>query len=250
MSFRRKMQRITLPMMSLLFCTAATAAPSPSLNGPAVKPGDTWTYRITTEKGTSGWTQSRDETTVSRVTSSTIYYTVKPSGSTQPAREVFSGLDWSRARDINGKETIINQPLSFPLTVGKTWEVRYIEQHPNKAHKSEEWLHKFVVVGFESVEVPAGKFNALKVEEEGHWTAELEPTQTVVQGAQSSAEGTSLTTQLQKTQEQTLSGRTYKAFWYVPEVKRWVKSVEEYYGHGGVRNESYTSELESFKLAD
>jgi hypothetical protein len=31
---------------------------------------------------------------------------------------------------------------------------------------------------------------------------------------------------------------------------RWVKSVEEYYGNRGVRSESYTSELESFKLAD
>jgi hypothetical protein len=47
-----------------------------------------------------------------------------------------------------------------------------------------------------------------------------------------------------------VSGRTYKAFWYVPEVRRWVKSVEEYYGSGGVRNERYTAELESFKLMD
>jgi hypothetical protein len=240
-----------LPMMSLLWCSAAAAALPQSLSAPAVKAGDTWTYRQTTEKATSGWSQSRDETTVTRVTSSTIYYTVKPSGSTQPAKELFSGLDWSRARDINGTETIINKPLAFPLTVGKAWEVHYVEQHPtNKAHKSEEWLHKFAVVGFEPVEVPAGKFNALKVEEEGHWTAELEPTQTVVQGAQSNAEGTSMTTQLQKTRETTVSGRTYKAFWYVPEIKRWVKSVEEYYGNGGVRSESYTSELESFKLVD
>lgn len=54
----------------------------------------------------------------------------------------------------------------------------------------------------------------------------------------------------EETREETVSGRTYKAFWYVPEVKRCVKSVEEYYAHGGVRSESYTSELESFKLAD
>jgi hypothetical protein len=46
----------------------------------------------------------------------------------------------------------------------------------------------------------------------------------------------------------TASGRTYKAFWYVPEVRRWVKSVEEYYASSGVRNEKYTGELESFNL--
>jgi hypothetical protein len=106
------------------------------------------------------------------------------------------------------------------------------------------------VVGYESVEVPAGKFNALKIEAEGRWTAELEPTQTVVQGAESNSAGTSITSQTQKTADKTVSGRTYKAFWYVPEVRRWVKSVEEYYGSGGVRNERYTGELESFKLSE
>lgn len=158
------------------------------VNAPTVKAGDTWTYKTTTEKGPSGWNQTRDETTVS--------------------------------------------------------------QHPNKAHKSEEWNNKYTVVGYESIEVPAGKFNAWKIEAEGRWTAELEPTQTVVQGAQSNADGVSMVTQTQKTTDRTVSGRTYKAFWYVPEVKRWVKSVEEYYGSGGVRNERYTGELESFKLAE
>jgi hypothetical protein len=36
----------------------------------------------------------------------------------------------------------------------------------------------------------------------------------------------------------------------VPEVKRWVKSVEEYYSSGGVRNERYAQELQSFKAGD
>src|SRR5208283_5285186 len=105
------------------------------------------------------------------------------------------------------------------------------------------------VVDLESVEVPAGKFNAFKVEAEGRWTAELEPTQSIVQGAQSNTDGTSMVTQTQRTREEPVAGRTYKAFWYVPEVKRWVKSVEEYYGSGGVRTERYTAELESFKIA-
>jgi hypothetical protein len=240
-------------LLAALVCGEAFAEISVSaqtVNAPIIKAGDTWTYMTTTEKGASGWNQTRDETTVARVTSSTIYYTVKASGSTQSAKELFAGLDWSRARDIDGKETVVNRPLAFPLTVGKAWEVRYTEPHPNKTFRSEEWIHKYTVVGFESVEVPAGKFNALKIEAEGRWTAELEPTQTVVQGAQSNADGTSMVTQAQKTTDKTVSGRTYKAFWYVPEVRRWVKSVEEYYGSGGVRNERYTGELESLKLTE
>jgi len=239
---------VRIIMLSALLISAPAWAAAQSINAPGIKAGDTWTYRVTTEKGTTGWVQTRDETTVSRVTGSTIYYTVKASGSTQPEKELFAGLDWSRARDVNGKEMVVNRPLSFPLTPGKTWEIHFTEQQPNKAHRSEEWSHKYTVVGYEAVEVPAGKFNALKVEAEGHWTAELEPSQTVIQGAQSNAAGVSMTTETQKVTDRTASGRTYKAFWYVPEVGRWVKSVEEYYGSNGVRNEKYTAELESFKL--
>jgi hypothetical protein len=232
----------------LLIAAAAHGAASPPVSAPPIKTGDSWTYKNTTEKGPSGWSQSRDETTVERITSSAVYYTVKTIESTQPPKELYSALDWSRIRDIEGKETVVNKPLSFPLTPGKSWEVRYTEPHPNKQFRSEEWVHQYTVVGYEPVEVPAGKFNALKIEAEGRWTAELEPSQSVVQGAQSNAAGVTMTTQTQKTGERTVSGRTYKAFWYAPEVRRWVKSVEEYYGSGGVRNERYTGELESFAL--
>ena len=233
---------------AVLIVSIAAAAAAQTPPAPAVKAGDTWTYRTTTEKGPSGWNQSRDELVVSRVTSSSIYYSSKPSGSTQAAKDSFSGIDWSRARDVNGKDTVVNRPLVFPLVAGKSWEIEYTEQHPNKAHKFEHWVHKYTVVGFETVEVPAGTFKAIKVEEEGHWNAELEPTQTVVQGAEMKPEGTTMVTQTQQTRNEPTSGRTYKAFWYVPEVKRWVKSVEEYYSSGGVRSERFTNELESFKV--
>jgi hypothetical protein len=237
-------------LLQFVLVSAALAAPVDSINAPAVKAGDSWTYKTTTEKATSGWTQTRDVFKVSRVSSSSIYFTVQPSGSTQPPKELFGGLDWSRARDIGGAETVVNKPLSFPLVVGKTWKVEYTEDHPsNKLHKSEKWTEQFNVVGYESVDVPAGKFDALKIECEGHWTAELEPTKTVVQGAQANASGVSMSTQVANTGAGAKSGRVYKAFWYVPSVKRWVKSVEEYYSSGGVRNESYTGELESFEVS-
>jgi hypothetical protein len=153
-------------------------------------------------------------------------------------------------RDVNGKETVVNRPLSFPLSQGRSWDVAYTEESPNKNHKSEKFENRFTVVGFETVEVPAGKFRAMKIESEGHWDAELAPSQSVVQGAESGQSGATLVTQVQKTTARETTGRTYKVFWYVPEVKRWVKSVEEYYSSGGVRNERYTQELESFKAAD
>jgi hypothetical protein len=53
-----------------------------------------------------------------------------------------------------------------------------------------------------------------------------------------------------KTLPTTVSGRTYKAFWYVPDVKRWVKSDEEYYNANNVRTERYADELEAYKVGN
>ena len=112
------------------------------------------------------------ELRVIRVTPSAIFITTKTVGSSQPPKDMFVGLDWSRVRDVNGKETVVNRPLAFPLSDKKTWEVTYTEENPNKKHKSEKLDNRFTVVGYEAVEVPAGKYKALlKIEAEGRWEA-------------------------------------------------------------------------------
>ena len=236
------------PFLALLV-VASSGFAADSIDAPAVKAGDSWVYRSTTERGAS-WNQTRDEVTVTRATASTIFFTVKASGSTQPPKELFFGRDWSRVRDVNGKETLVNQPLAFPLSIGKAWRVEYEERKPTPAHRMEHFESRYVVVGYEDVQVPAGTFRALKIESEGNWRAELEPGQSVVQGARSSEGGATAVTQVQKIEAREASGRTYKAFWYVPEVRRWVKSVEEFYGSDGSRNERFTQELESFRKAE
>lgn len=153
----------------------------------------------------------------------------------------------SRERSVNGTETVVNRPFAFPLSPGKTWNVEYDEQHPNRILASQKWNSQYRVVGTEAVEVPAGKFQAIKIESEGDWLAQLEPRQTVTQATQVEQGDTAMITHAQKIGPVQATGRTYKAFWYVPEVGRWVKSVEKYYGSNGVRNERYTTELESFK---
>ena len=235
--------------LALLALTPAAMAAAQSIDQPAIASGDRWIYRQTTEKG-QGWNQTSEEMQVTRVTASSLYITTKTAGSTLASRDIVVGRDWSRVRDVNGKETTINQPLSFPLTPGKSWDLSYEEKKPNAAHKLERFENRFVVVGYEDVSVPAGKFRALKIESEGVWHAVIEPAQTVTQGAQSNSNSTTLVSETQKVAEREVSGKTYKAFWYVPEVERWVKSVEEYYSTSGIRNERYTQELESFKHAE
>jgi len=160
------------------------------------------------------------------------------------------GADWSRVRAVNGKEIVVNRPLSFPLSVGKTWSINYTEMHPDSRKRFEQREIKYTVLGYETIELPAGKFKALKIEGEGHWTAELEPNQTVVQTANVTQDGTTMVTQANKTQGELFTGRTYLALWYVPEVKRFVKSIEESYNNHGVRNSRETVELEAYKFSD
>jgi hypothetical protein len=236
-------------LLILVGLAVSSSAWSENLERPSVKQGDSWTYRTTIERGPSGWSQTDDEVTVSHATDRTIFLSIKQSASTQAPKEFFLGSDWSRSRDVNGKETVVNRPFAFPLSEGKSWDVVYTEENPNRNHKSEKFEAHFTVVGFETVEVPAGKFRALKIESEGHWEAELAPGQTVVQGAQTRPGSTTMVTEVQKTAATQASGRLYKAYWYAPEVKRWVKSIEEYYASSGVRNERYTQELEAFKPA-
>jgi hypothetical protein len=97
--------------------------------------------------------------------------------------------------------------------------------------------------------VPAGTFHALKIEADGRWVADIAAaagTSALIQGDQSVS---AITVQTAKAAPRAATGRLYKAFWYAPEVKRGVKVVEEYFDASGVRNERYTGELVSFKLA-
>ena len=67
--------------------------------------------------------------------------------------------------------------------------------------------------------------------------------------ARQGASGTAtVATQIDTSAAHRAEGRTYKAFWYAPAVRRWVKSVEEYYGSNGERSERTPSELESYQL--
>ncbi len=77
----------------------------------------------------------------------------------------------------------------------------------------------------------------------------MAPAMTSSAGGRVDAEGAVSFAQTNRTSQSTDSGRTYHAFWYAPSVKRWVKSVEEYYSANGLRTSSYKDELEAYKLA-
>lgn len=240
------MRKICLALMGAALVSVAQAQP---VSAPKVAAGDTWTYRSTTEKG-AGWQQTRIESTVLRATADSIEISSKVAGSNMPPRETLVGADWSRERSVNGKNTVVNRPLVFPLTIGKTWVVDYSEDHPNREHSNEHLHTPYKVTGMEDVTVPAGTFHAVKIESEGQWTAVIAPAIGAVAGTRLDVQGATTVMQTNRRGAAPISGRTYKAFWYVPEVKRWVKSVEEYYSANGQRNQRFTEELESYKVGE
>ncbi len=227
----------------------AAGAQAQSIGAPAVASNDSWTYQHTIEIG-SRWQQENTVFTVTRASATEIALDLTQAGSTMPPREVLTGQDWSRHRSINGHETVVNQPFSFPLSVGKTWRVEYAEMHPNRQHSVEHWVTPYRVTGWEDVTVPAGTFHALKIEAEGQWSAVVAPAVSSMSGARVDAEGATTVIQSNRAGGAAISGRTYKAFWYVPSVKRWVKSVEEYYNANEVRTSRYTDQLQSYKVSN
>jgi hypothetical protein len=98
--------------------------------------------------------------------------------------------------------------------------------------------------------VPAGKFKALKIEADGSWTGEIAPRTTASIANQSGAQGTTAVAQTVNVKAETVTGRLYQAYWYAPNVKREVKSVEENYDTNGLRSARWTNELESYKVAN
>ncbi|MBE1160155.1 hypothetical protein [Dyella acidiphila] len=230
---------------SLLCCTAY----ADSIDVPALKSGDSWVYTYTTENGQRGWSQKDEEIAVERVTGEDVLITLNQKGSNQPPAEELRGLDWSHTVDINGKQQMVSQPLSFPLHEGKKWELSFTQANPDPKLTSRTTQCKYAVTGWEDVQVPAGKFHALKVECDGQWSADLAPGVNVAQLGSATQSGTTMVSQTQRVVPHTVTGRIYRAYWYVPTVKRYVKAVEENYNGSGFRTYRLTEELDSFKPA-
>ncbi len=232
-----------IPLLALLI---ADAAPLPSaIDAPVLRAGETWHYKNATEQQ-GRFAETHDEVSIVRLQGDAVVLKSHQVDSTLQPTEVLMGSDWSRFRSVDGKEQVVNRPFDFPLVPAKKWTVDYSETHPNRDHASEHFTTNYRVVGSERVTVPAGTFDAIKVEATGKWTATMAPALVGSVVTRSDEQGAAIVNRLDRRPSGEATGRLYKAYWYVPAVKRAVKVVEEYYSSGGVRNESRTSELESF----
>src|SRR5579872_399175 len=168
-----------MSIMRMFFTAAFLSALAPNayaaaVSRPTLTVDDSWSYHQSVQKNGVA-SDSHVTVSVMRVGSDSVVVTTKTDENPDRAQSMMLGLDWSRRRGVNGQETTVDQPFSFPLEVGKTWRLEFTEQNPSPQKLRETDTLPYKVVGWEDVTVPAGKFHALKIESEGGWTADVAP---------------------------------------------------------------------------
>ena len=172
---------------------AETDAP---VSKPEVKVGDSWTYRWIDYVTTTERTTFKASVTFVGADVILLVSTFPKQETSDLERDSSWTSEWNARGTSTGR---VYQPhsgmLRFPLKPGATYETKFelAAQRGSTVHTKYEATVK--VVGWEDVVVPAGKFRALKVEARGTF-----------QRLDISAKGW-----------------IKQDFWYVPEVKRWVK---------------------------
>jgi hypothetical protein len=130
---------------------------------PALKAGDTWTYRGVdnySKRVTGTWTRE-----VTAAAPGGIRVVTRDGGEATEALfrapgEMTSGVLGDRAR---GTMEPALQVTPFPLAEGKSWTQKVVRTDPATGDRR-EMLVTGRVRGWETVKVPAGEFKALKVE--------------------------------------------------------------------------------------
>jgi hypothetical protein len=128
---------------------------------PSVKVGDRWLFE--TRVGAAGVKSSNREWVVKSVTPTRIE-------GTENGQPLVMTLDLNNIESPRRKDSDLRL-LSFPLAVGKKWSftddyVQVMLEIPSSAKCSA------AVVGYEKVRVPAGEFDAFKLDAKCSWVTE------------------------------------------------------------------------------
>jgi hypothetical protein len=174
---------------------------------------------------------------------------IKLDGSPRAPEELKVDLDWAQTRTVNGAETLIGRAFSFPMTVGKTWTVDFTDPTPRGQQSNTHVKRTYKVLGWEDITVPAGTFHALKIEDRGTLDARISIPATAAGAVMATASGGTTVTHIQKAASGDIHQTLYGLVYYVPDVKYFVKTLDEHYSTDNVRVSRESEELVSFKPA-
>jgi hypothetical protein len=153
-------QRASTSSPSLPTPLPRPATIQPSGLAPEWKPGFQWHYR---------WSDPRGSGTYIRAISGEEILDGVPHYVMQTGnRSIYWGkadLTWLMEQvngEVESQAVPAYQKFAWPLVPGKTWVARYHWAHPGEP-KTEERVRRHRVAGLESVQVPSGTFQALRV---------------------------------------------------------------------------------------
>lgn len=173
---------------------------------PELQPGENWTFHEKNIK-TGGLLIYRHEM---QTKEGDVYLLREDSdnGTNKKQQLVRRSPDLNRLRTVSGQ--VQNSGwFNFPLAAGKTWQVT--ERWTNNQGYDEV---TFKVIGLEKITVPAGTFDAIKIEGTGFWHNESPSTWT--------------------------TGRDDKiamTLWFAPEVKSYVRFLRENWWKGQIEQQ-------------
>lgn len=236
--------------LALAIVPLAALAPIPTqVLAPDLKPGDSWVFDRSTERGTSGFSDQHLDLKVEHVGVDTMVVGIKLEGSPTDFEDHLMGADWSQRRLIDGKQTTTGRPFAFPLEIGKTWSSDYVDPTRYGLQVSAQHHVTYKVTGWEDVTTPAGTFHTMKIESDDQVKADFIAASAAVGGAVATADGATVVTKTNNAGPHTEYDEVFSTFYYAPEVKYWVKSVNDTFNTNNIRISRRTDLLLSFKPA-
>ena len=173
---------------------AQKPAPGP-VTTPEVKVDDRWVYRRTDKRMKPPTLVY--EIRVSFVDARVIHTVVERQGGQRDSDATWT-REWNSVVAVDEGVVEIDKPmLQFPLAVGRQYPAAWVMRRPRAGGFEVKHQRTVKVVGWEDLEVPAGRFRAVKIEATGGFQRVDKP----------------------------LTGQARNTYWYVPQVKRWVKTT-------------------------
>ena len=145
---------------AVVFGSAAVAQDAlKSAEAPTIKVGDRWKYEQSDRR--TGVKEAEFDRHVTAVTATQIEGTENDS-------KLIMTFDLSVMESSTSVVSGEAKALSFPLEVGKKWSYKTGFANKTNGNKG-RWELEATVVAIERVKVPAGEFDAFKVEYKGFW---------------------------------------------------------------------------------
>lgn len=210
----------TLLIAAAVWSQAIGAQGLTRVERPAINVGDTWVYQsrdAQTGEKRPGWRHVVSEVTPDRIM-------VRSAKSQLSFTQDFNLIEIKTGETVTVRYTPAWGYYNFPLEVGKTYDAKF-QSDSRSGTRDTRWNWKAEVLGSESVTVPAGTYDALKIKYTGNYN--------VTEAGRS------------------WSGGRIETLWYAPAVNRHVKTewTHNWSGSGFKGSETEVNELVSYTPA-